>query len=393
LKITSSRSTKRRHLADHEKMFRHSTPLTMNFVEFVPAEQKELNELKELNERKVKEEAKMLRIERERKNEEMKKAHRKQEKFDKKLFRQELETGGPISETTPSRLLHSEIHLDLTRTSLILPIVNIVEHFLVGDKRQARDIELRESGFNGDVEMLRLFQQLESLTSKNSKEKCCADLLICSIVTDLVLLKVKYCPVWYKSNPYWINFYPIYGDKITLWLKDFNLWFYWNGISASPRAEIHLLDFASIYQHFQNIYFSHYTFIGEKVMYHHKDVLSIVSCNTMSTTLSTTFQGFDLTHLLGFGDHLNLWKLERRPEYKCQEVGDETFYFISNKENIVVGKKMDIIIGHIQYNLRRMIVDMDKSTDESINNFEKITKDFFKLMKQFKINPHRLFFV
>jgi hypothetical protein len=269
----------------------------------------------------------------------------KQDNFEKSLLQQEYETGGPITADTPRRLLHRDI---VSETGLLLQIINIVEKYLVNERRENTHIILtmnQLARFDDCEEELKLFNHLDFLTTKNSEIDCYSNSIVREIATKLIL---------FFSG---IDNSIVYGE--------YELIFYWNGTSASPESEIYHLDFPSIFWHKAN--FSTCTFINNDLFLHEKN-LSVVDCDKVTTSL----ESFDLIQLTRESSII-LWKLERSPEYKCCEIGNEFFYFISENDEFKK-EKLDITFSVT-----------------SKNNLSELL--LFRLMKQFKINPHHLFFL
>jgi hypothetical protein len=300
----------------------------------------------------------------------------KQRKFDFNIFQLEENTGGPIAATFCRRLIHHQLHRDIVETGLLLPLVNIIELYLVGDqKRENREIFIDRIDYFDPLNFkqeLKLLDQLQSL-SKTSKTVC-SNTLVEEIVTDLILL---------SNNPGVDSYSPIYGDKISIISSENILAFYWNGTSASSLSEICCFDFPSFYWNKTSSFDNHYGSVK-----YNEFVLPILACSHWRSTITTSFQTFDLVKLasLGIESSICLYQLKRIAEYKCHEIGDEFFYFIAldYKVNNLVPKKIEVTIGSIRQNLEHLCNQAGQYNQED---------KFFKLMNRFKINPHRLFFV
>jgi hypothetical protein len=309
----------------------------------------------------------------------------KRKKFDAKLFELEKNHGGPISTNVPRRLVHHQLHHNIVETVLLLPLVNLIELYLVTkEKRERRQFFISRIHYYLDLvkaeEEWKLLDRLESLLKKSKAlTTSVGKTTIQEIATNLILSPnnraLNQCDL-------------IYGDKISFMFKDNVLVVYWNGTSAS--TETCCFDFPSFYWKKTSLFVDCYE--GVKT---NSFVLPIVECSYWNRISTVSFQSFDHLKLgsFGTGSLMCVYQLTRKAEYKCQEIGQELFYFIAldYKVNNLISKndqpkeeKIHITVGCIRQNLEKFCDQAGQMNQED---------NFFKLMNQFRINPHRLFFL
>jgi hypothetical protein len=229
----------RRHLSSHEQMFRHHHNLK-DWKENHFTEEKKLTgagvSLKEKAERQKRQDRQHLLDE--------KVQSEKIVKFDKLTEKWENETGGPIINTTPRRLLHSTIHQNLRNsTNFPLPLINIIEDYLVcgsDTRRENKTITFSRYDFieSNLSLMLQTFDQIFTLDLK--KERNQAKYAILNLVTHFVMMQQERIS----------HFRPMYGDRFVFSREQKDqkdLEFFWTGTSAMNKDEINVLDFPSVY--------------------------------------------------------------------------------------------------------------------------------------------------
>jgi hypothetical protein len=245
-------------------------------------------------------------------------------KMNEKLARRELAfSGGPVSERTPRRLIHSSIHHNLVQeTNLPLPLVNIIEQYLSKDLvtsagRKGREIEFRKSSLvlGSEKQMLKVFEEIVSLTKYahgtgrpsegeiKFNESCHSNPRIQELVTQLVMMRHEWCQS--STEPCWKDFLPSYGDRIIIWMDHTSLWFYWNGTSVSERKDILDLDFPSVFWLDLNINWgSKYDYDeGARKISNYENVLKVANIlSTIKMKINLAEAGFEYAQLITLDD-------------------------------------------------------------------------------------------